>query len=1352
MKGILKQLATLTIMAALVLCLLPMSADAVEYTSPSYTDSGIIEDDRNTWTRKFTFENGFKIETSGIGCSKDGVIKHRHKYTIVEDSVKLTVNASGLTFSMSYSFECDGVTYNHSISKTWSDFSCATTYNGSGAGYGSVRGTATNGYDRTFVQFRLYRDGTAHSFDQAAGNGVCTVCGNNCPHNEKTPATCTDAEKCNACGKTFGEADSNAHDYAWTYSNGTHIGTCRINATHTTECVNCTRGEDGKCTVCQTALVASLTSGDTTTYYKTVDEAFAAAQAAGSGTVTVLANAAYAREGNIIYSDNISLVVNSNVTLTLNKSLYMKGRISGGGTIADFQNRNNALITYDGSTIEGITATARLNITGGTIFSGIFTGEVQNGGTIKGGTFSGMVYNNGTIEGGTFSETVVNHSYSYESWAGTISGGTFNYTVENTPGTIKGGTFNGQLTNKPYSGNEGNAKATVDADKLTLGENFSFTNQGGTVICTTHQRTTPATCMAPETCIFCGHTEGEKDNTAHSLIYSVATDTDNTITETCAHGCTHSATATLNITEGNFTYNGQPHNVAFVAYTETWKGGDLTVQYADNDNVNAGTRTATIQIDEATATKEFTINKATPTGSHFTITLPQNAVYDGTAKAVTVTAADGITGMGTISIAYCKGTEPLNETPTGAGNYTVDLTIAEGDNFTSASLKSAAGFTIAKAETVKTAPVAITGLVYDSTPKALITAGEASDAAKAAGYKMMYMLEKEGAVYTDTVPTATDAGTYKIIWYAGYDNDNFKLNSGTMEVTIAKADTITAAPTANTLTYNSKPQQLVSGGTSNWGSIEYKLDNGNWSMDIPTATNAGDYTVYYRIQLGENFNNVAETAIPVELAPFNFATATAGNAKIGLLGTPFVYDGTAKTGTPSATIALPNPETGPALIEVKLTEGTDFTVAYENNVKAGTLTATFTGKGNYTGVVTRNYEIGKATLTLSVENQTITYGKEIDQTKYTVTGLASGDTATVKLTPSTANITKSGTITAAVTIKNAAGEDVTACYTTDNDAATLTINPDLSAIEGLTVDNVHYSDEEAIKKLQTDLNTATTDTDTQTAINDAKVKCAQLLTQIDASKDALDTDEINATLKTTASNVKLEDRANVEKAITDIEAAKTNYGKNYSETDIAALDAQSAKLKAALEAIKNAEDVIEKLNELPADVEPDDAIEAKEVYEDLTANEKVMVTSKAAAKVAALTNYKIVKGNAATWETGKTLTFTINGDCERFKRDGMVKVDGKVVDDKYYEAEEGSTIVTLEKSFFEQKSISSKATHEIIFMFGDGEVRGTFYIHKDAMTPATGDTSGIVVWTVVLFASSAALAGLYIASRKKNRA
>ena len=63
----------------------------------------------------------------------------------------------------------------------------------------------------------------------------------------------------------------------------------------------------------------------------------------------------------------------------------------------------------------------------------------------------------------------------------------------------------------------------------------------------------------------------------------------------------------------------------------------------------------------------------------------------------------------------------------------------------------------------------------------------------------------------------------------------------------ATCATFATAPTANTLTYSSgESQELVTAGTATNGTAYYKLaDDKEWSTSVPTATNAGTYTVQY---------------------------------------------------------------------------------------------------------------------------------------------------------------------------------------------------------------------------------------------------------------------------------------------------------------------------------------------------------------------------------------------------------------------------------------------------------------------------------------------------------------------------
>lgn len=68
-------------------------------------------------------------------------------------------------------------------------------------------------------------------------------------------------------------------------------------------------------------------------------------------------------------------------------------------------------------------------------------------------------------------------------------------------------------------------------------------------------------------------------------------------------------------------------------------------------------------------------------------------------------------------------------------------------------------------------------------------------------------------------------------------------------VTVNKALVPFTAPKPNTLTYNTQAQALVTAGSSEKGTIYYSMSqNDGYSETIPTVVNAGEYTLWYRVE------------------------------------------------------------------------------------------------------------------------------------------------------------------------------------------------------------------------------------------------------------------------------------------------------------------------------------------------------------------------------------------------------------------------------------------------------------------------------------------------------------------------
>ena len=82
----------------------------------------------------------------------------------------------------------------------------------------------------------------------------------------------------------------------------------------------------------------------------------------------------------------------------------------------------------------------------------------------------------------------------------------------------------------------------------------------------------------------------------------------------------------------------------------------------------------------------------------------------------------------------------------------------------------------------------------------------------------------------------------------------------------SKQDPTYTAPTAKTgLIYNGQEQELITPGSATGGTMQYKLGGGRYSTELPKSTNAGTYTVYYKVMGDASHNNTEEKSIKVTI-------------------------------------------------------------------------------------------------------------------------------------------------------------------------------------------------------------------------------------------------------------------------------------------------------------------------------------------------------------------------------------------------------------------------------------------------------------------------------------------------------
>lgn len=135
--------------------------------------------------------------------------------------------------------------------------------------------------------------------------------------------------------------------------------------------------------------------------------------------------------------------------------------------------------------------------------------------------------------------------------------------------------------------------------------------------------------------------------------------------------------------------------------------------------------------------------------------------------------------------------------------------------------------------------------------------GYYTSGAKVENGKLTLPIQKNDVATTGSVGTAT-----VVIKSTNYEDITLTVNISAKNKRIP---TVTA-PTVNTLTYNGAEQALVAAGKTTGGTMLYRLDDSEWSEQLPTAKNAGEYTVWYKVQGNAEYANVAEQNVTVTVA------------------------------------------------------------------------------------------------------------------------------------------------------------------------------------------------------------------------------------------------------------------------------------------------------------------------------------------------------------------------------------------------------------------------------------------------------------------------------------------------------
>ena len=291
--------------------------------------------------------------------------------------------------------------------------------------------------------------------------------------------------------------------------------------------------------------------------------------------------------------------------------------------------------------------------------------------------------------------------------------------------------------------------------------------------------------------------------------------------------------------------------------------------------VNAGTYILVVTADETSnytgsVEKEFEVAKADPTLYKFPKAV-KNLVYSGY-EQVLVQQGEVQGGVIKYNMGGSGGFTEKLPAAIDAGTYKICYRIKGDANHNNIDENMYLDVTIATLTcSIDKEPQAIEGLEYTGEVQELVEDGDSSN-----GDIVYRVGDDESAEFSAVIPKAKNASEYKIYYKAIARDDNHSDSAvyGPITVSIEKKDAeMTQAPEAvEGLVYDGEAHELVTAGKVSGGTMVYSFEeNGSYSEEIPKADEPGDYSVYYKIDGGDDYKDsdpMGPIQAKVDKAPF----------------------------------------------------------------------------------------------------------------------------------------------------------------------------------------------------------------------------------------------------------------------------------------------------------------------------------------------------------------------------------------------------------------------------------------------------------------------------------------------------
>ncbi len=262
------------------------------------------------------------------------------------------------------------------------------------------------------------------------------------------------------------------------------------------------------------------------------------------------------------------------------------------------------------------------------------------------------------------------------------------------------------------------------------------------------------------------------------------------------------------------------------------------------------------------------------------------------------------------------------------------------------------------------------------------------------------------------------------------------------------------------------------------------------------AANANDYTAVYSDNTNVGTATVSVTGknsytgskvLTFKILPANISVATV------TLGDSLTYNGATQTQTVKSVKVNGN----------TLTEGIDYTISGNTGMNVGNYTLKITGINNAIGEITNDWEISRLPITVTATDMSKTYGEADPALAYTLSNEAFASEIVGELARTSGeNVGVYEIGQGTLTNENNPNYDITF------EGAVFTIEPDLSGIDGLTVNNVKSTDKAAIEAVIDQIDNAKTNLASEKKIaewNAIKSNCVEMLNRIEFVENQLQT-------------------------------------------------------------------------------------------------------------------------------------------------------------------------------------------------------------------------------------------------------